>query len=425
MTSTVRHPAAADPELATPSPLSSVALVARNDLLRRIRNRSAVITAFVGPVAFAVVFSILVGGASSPTFEIGIVDLDGSEASTELTSALTDEQGDASDEEGDDPVTFSTVADREAAIEALDDGDLDAAIVIPAGFAAAGGPGDAGGTDTTESETLPLSVLRDPGSAIAGQVAESVASSVAARFDLVVTAAELALERTGAPPTAGLLAAAQDAAEPIALGDRSVDGDEVSPAAHYGAAMAILFLFFTAGFAARSVLVEKRDGTLTRVLAGPTTPAMVIAGKTLSVSALALVGFVTVWVVTVVGFDADWGPPVGVLVLMVATVVAVAGVATLVSSLARTPRQAESYTAVVAFAFALLGGNFLGPGQLPDLIERAALFTPNGWALRGFTDLAAGVAAPEDLLPVIGVLLAFGVVFGSVGLARVHRGMIS
>ena len=163
----------------------------------------------------------------------------------------------------------------------------------------------------------------------------------------------------------------------------AVGGRDVSPAGYYGAAMSILFLFFTTGFAARSILAEKRDGTLARLLSGPTPPAAVIGGKTASVSVLGLAGFVTVWGVTTLLFGAYWGPPAAVLALMAATVVAVAGVATLVASLARTRQQAESYTAMVTFALALIGGNFLGPGQLPEVLSRLALLTPNGWALTG------------------------------------------
>ena len=209
------------------------------------------------------------------------------------------------------------------------------------------------------------------------------------------------------------------------LDDLAAEAANIEPSAYYGAAMSILFLFFTVGFAARSVIAEKQAGTLARILSGPTGPATVILGKTSSVSTLALAGFVTVWGVTTAVFGADWGPPAAVLALMGATVIAVAGVATLVSSLARTPQQAESYTAVVTFALALIGGNFLGPGQLPGLLRDASLLTPNGWALRGFTDLASGSTDLTGLGPTILVLLGFGVVFGSVGLTRVHRLMTS
>lgn len=75
----------------------------------------------------------------------------------------------------------------------------------------------------------------------------------------------------------------------------------------------------------------------------------------------------------------------------------------------------------VAFALALLGGNFLGPGAAPELLARLALLTPNGWALRGFTDVAVDAATTGELVRTLAVLTATGVGFGGVGVARMHR----
>ncbi|MCD9625543.1 ABC transporter permease [Rhabdothermincola salaria] len=404
---------ATHPDLRPPGGSRATGIVAGSDLRRRIRNRSALLTAFAGPLVFAVVFSTLIGGATSSRFEVAVVDMDRSETSAAIVSGLLADDGGSPDQPSEDAsaVTFTRLDGRAAAEAAVDDGEVDAAIVVPEGYEAAAQ------TPTPSS----LVVLRNPGRTIAGQVAESVATSVAGRVLQVATAAALATDLTGTAPSADLLQAARDAASPLGLGQLDVDRDEISPAAYYGAAMSILFLFFTVGLAARSVLAERTDGTLVRLLSGPTPPGAVIAGKTSSVAALGLAGFVTVWVVTSVVFGAGWGNPAGVVVLMVATVIAIAGVATLVTSLARTPQQAESYTALVAFAFALLGGNFLGPGQLPGVLEQASLLTPNGWALRAFTELAAGTADPTQLATTVAVLVGFGVVFGTIGLARVHR----
>lgn len=185
--------------------------------------------------------------------------------------------------------------------------------------------------------------------------------------------------------------------------------------------MSILFLFFTAGFAARSLLAERRDGTLARVLATPTSPGQVIAGKVLSVSVLGLAGFTTVWAVTSLVFGAHWGNPGAVLALIVATVVAVGGVSTLVSSLGRTEQQADAYTSAVTFVFALLGGNFIGPGLGPDLLRTLSRLTPNGWALQAFTDLAAGAATAVGVGTALAVLLGIGLVTGVAGILRVRR----
>jgi ABC-2 type transport system permease protein len=185
--------------------------------------------------------------------------------------------------------------------------------------------------------------------------------------------------------------------------------------------MSVLFLFFTVSFAARSLLAEKEGGTLARVLATPTRPGALAIGKTLAVSALALAGFVTVWVVTSVGFDGDWGNPLGVVLVMIATVAALAGVATFIASLAETERQADAFTSIVTFAFALIGGNFVRPGQNPAALETLALFTPNGWSLQAFTDLSADAATVASVLGSIGVLLGFALLFGTIGVVRARR----
>jgi len=375
-------------------------VVAGADLRRRLRNRSALVVAFLGPLSLGVVFSVLVGGASGSTFEIGVVDLDGSAASSDLVASLVAANAEQ------DQVRFTPVEgdDRErSARRQVVDGDLGAAIVLGPGLADIG-------------------VLRDPEQPVTGQVAESVAQSIASGYErvglAVATTATL-----GVTPSEEVVAAATGAPPSLALADQPVGGRELSPGAFYGASMAVLFLFFTVGFAARSVLMERQTGTLARQLATPATPGAILAGKTLSVAVLGSAGFVTVWLVTSVLFGSPWGSPVAVLALMAATVLAVAGVATFVASLARSERQADAATTVTAFVLALLGGNFVGP-NLPPLLRRLSVLTPNGWALRSFTALNTDAAGLREILTALAVLTGMGVVFGAVGVVRVRRVML-
>ena len=46
-------------------------------------------TAFVGPLALAVVFGLLVGGAGAGGFRIGVVDADGSHRARSMAGELT------------------------------------------------------------------------------------------------------------------------------------------------------------------------------------------------------------------------------------------------------------------------------------------------------------------------------------------------
>lgn len=381
--------------------MRAVLVIARGDLVRRVRNRSALITAVVAPLALSVVFSLVVGGpGGSARFDIGVVAATGG-LPGEIATGLV--EADAT------PVRFVRVDSSTTAARRVDDGELDAALVIPTGIEEAIG-----------GRAVTLEVLRNPDQVVSGGIAESVATDIAQRLDRVARVLSVAGE-AGADVDGSTMAAAMELESAVAVVAGRSAGRDLTPAAFFGASMSMLFLFFTVGFASESVLVERRQGTLDRLLSTPTSAATVLAGKAVSVAVLGLVGFCVVWGVTSVGFGARWGWWPAVLVLIVATTVAVAGVATFAASLARTEQQTQTVTAAVAFTLALLGGNFVGPGQSPELLGTLSRLTPNGWALGAFADLATDTATVTGTLRALVVLVGFGVALGAVGAARIHR----
>lgn len=256
---------------------------------------------------------------------------------------------------------------------------------------------------------------------MSGEVARAVAQSIAAAFDRVGLAVATVERVTGGPPPEGLIDAAAEAEAAVVLVDAPAGGAEIDATAFYGASMSILFMFFTVGLATRSLLDERHDGILDRLLATPTAPGALVGGKVVSVSALAFGGLVVTWGATTLGFGADWGPPRTVLAVIGATVVAVGGVSLFVTSLARTPQQADAATSTVAFALALAGGNFVGPSEAPGLLATLRPLTPNGQALQAFTEAAADRATIAEVAPGLAVMVAVGVVLGGIGLLRARR----
>lgn len=376
-------------------------LVARVDLRRRLRNRSALVTALVGPLALAAIFGVLVGGADGGALRVGIADADGSPTSAAIADGLVGARA-----EGVEFVALAPGAVRAA----VEDDEVGAALVLGDGLEgalAAGGPSA-------------LSVIRRADAQISGGVALAVARGIEGRARQVRLSVATAAA-SGTAPDAATIAAARAAPAPWTLDEQALGGSEVSAPAYYGASMAILFLFFTVAYAPRSLIGERHDGTLARILATPTRLAEVVVGKTLAVGILAFAGFCTVWAVTTVVFDARWGAPGAVVVLIAATVLALAGVSMLVSSLARTEQGADIAASVVTFTFALLGGSFVTPGAAPELLQRLALLTPNGWALRAFTDVSADAAGIGSIASTVGVLIVLGAVAGAIGLLRIAR----
>jgi ABC-2 type transport system permease protein len=303
-------------------------------------------------------------------------------------------------------------ADEAGARRDLEAGLIDAVIEVPSGFGATI-PGMAtGGSSPT------LHVLTDANKQIAGDVARSIADGVGARIGTSVLAIATALDARGDTTDAvalqRIVEAGQQVSSPIAVAQVDVGG-RYPPVAYFGASMGILFLFFTVGAGARSLITERKEGTLDRMRVAPVTDSAVLFGTALGVFIIGLASLLTIWAITSVVFRASWGDPVAVLAILVASVVAVAGISALVGGLARTDAQADGLTAVVAFVFALLGGSFLQPGSLPGLLDQLTLVTPNGWALRGLTRVGAGGAGLADVLPNVLVLLVIGAVTATIG----------
>jgi len=386
--------------------MRAVVVIAGLELRRRLRDRSLLILGVAAPLLLAFIISAAFGsGGGGFEATIAVADDDRSPMSSGLVEGL--QQAETG------PLRIVTAPGGRAARQVVEEEGAAAAIVVPTGFAA----GIERGTP------VPLTVIVDPSKALVGSIAEAVADGIAARIDTARLAVATAIEAGGADPAA-LIADAASLEPAIDIADDFGSGtNELDLGAYFGPSMAILFLFFTIGGAARSLLTERHQGTLTRVRAAPIADGQVLAGKSVAAVALGLLSVAVLWGATAVLLGADWGDPGGVVVLSIATVLAVAGVGALLAALARTDAQAEAYTTMAAFTLALLGGNFLGPGNKPALLERLALFTPNGWALRGFTELSIDGADLSGVIGPVVVLVSIGAACGAVAGLRLRRVM--
>jgi ABC-2 type transport system permease protein len=291
------------------------------------------------------------------------------------------------------------------------DGNVNAAIVVPPGFSV-----------RSESSRAPdVEVLARPDQLLGEGIARAVADGFMAHVDATRMAVATTASVAPTPSDGGVLAAvAQEAASIEAvdvLADRT-PGRAVPPATYYAPAMAILFAFFLAGFGARSFLAERRDNTMARMLAAPVPRGAVIAGKALATFVVGFVSLLVMYLASSVAFHANWGNPVAVVALCASTVASVMAVTALVTTFARTDDQANGYTGIVTFVFGLVGGNFIATYQLPSFLRKLSELTPNGWALRGFSDLAAGTGVVAAVALPLAAVGAFTLVCGGRAMRR-------
>jgi ABC-2 type transport system permease protein len=387
----------------------AILVIAAKDLRQRFRDRSALILGFVAPLGIATLMSFAFQASEEFHANVGVVNADDGVLAGAFLGAL----------EGPELAKVISVTPVDSVSDARDQVDravVDAAIVIPDGFSEAA----AGGSPT------PVDVLTSVDNPLAGEVARAIASAFVAQVNANRLSVATAIAAGASPARLGeLLTAVSNVRLPEQTNQQPVSGKPLHAVSYYAPAMGIFFVLFAVGFTARSFFGEQRGGTLERMAAAPIRSSAILVGKAVSVFVYVLASLATVAVVTTVAFDADWGSPVATAAVCAAVAIAVVTLTAIVISAARTERQAEGLSSILVFALALLGGNFLFISAAPPLMRTLALGTPNGWALRAFTDLATTSGGlGHDLrliaIPVLAIML-FSLVVGTIAIALSRR----
>jgi ABC-2 type transport system permease protein len=382
--------------------------IAGKDLRERGRDRSAFLVALVLPLALAFIYGSLFGPAATPrALQFAVVDLDGSAIAHAFVADVLEPMA------RQDILRVRSAATVDEASRLADAGTIDAAFVLPAGFGAA-----AQGMAATD-----ILVIGNIDAPTGTDVARSIASAYVTQLNSIRTAVAAAAEdASGMPPEQLALLAerARSTAAPVLLQNVSASAKVLDLKAYFAAGMAIFFLFFTVQFGVSSLLDERANGTLSRLLAAPIRPAAVLAGKLLASLLLGLVSMAALMTATALIMGIAWGDPVGVGLVVLGGVLAATGVTALVASLARTMEQAGGWNAIVAVTLALLGGSMFPISQLGGVVATVGLATPHAWFMRGLGELAAG-GGPADVLPAVAAMSAFGAMFGALALLRLRK----
>lgn len=366
----------------------AAALLALNGIRRGVRNKTVILMGVVGPLVLGGVLALAFGG-SGPQTSVAVVDLDGSPVSAQVVEGLEGAFGDAggTGAEAQDRGDMSglsvsgepDVGSMAEARELVESGEFDSAVVIPSGY----GDSVAAGFGAQTGTPRPLVAVTAADELVASAVAEAMARSVASSTDL---------RRAVASAVAG---AGGDVAEvlssdpqPVLRSERGTYSGDFDAPLFLGPLAVFLFLGLSVN--AKSLVRDEHLGILDRVRSTPLSTWSVVAGSAAAVMVTGLLGATLVVVASSLVFDAAWGDPLDVAVVLVAFVASVAGLLGLVAGVASTEQQADSWTNLMAFGFAVIGGSFFGGALLPGVLGFIGMLTPNGAAMVALLDAGPG-----------------------------------
>ncbi len=384
--------------------------IAVKDLIIRVRDRSAFVVLLVMPLAMIIVLGTVFNWSGS-SFKacVTVVDLDHGEMAQHLTHDVF-----ASDRLNSLLVvtTVSTEAEAHALVE---QGKTGAAVIIPADFT----------ENVTAGKTTSVTVLGNPETANQAGVVRTIVESFTAEVQRRQLAASVAIGRLQVPgtvPEQSMQEAVQSVLQQVNSAEQenlvhvvttTQEGTKVPKALdYYAVGMALLYLIFTANTGTESMLEEKRQYTLQRVSITPTSRLQILLGKLVGIFILSALQFAMIILFTRFIYGVRWGSSVpAVIAMALSTVLAGAGLSTLIAALAGTPEQAGSIGPAVALVYSLLGGSMWPVYRMPAWMTSLSHLTFTRWSIEGFTHLMVYGGGIASVLRPVGVCLAMAAAF--------------
>ncbi|MGD8753650.1 MAG: ABC transporter permease [Anaerolineales bacterium] len=191
------------------------------------------------------------------------------------------------------------------------------------------------------------------------------------------------------------------------------------------AGFTVMFIFFVVYMAAESVLKEREAGTLRRLVAAPIPRGAVIGGKLLAYMVLPCLQAIVLFGIANLFFDISLGQaPLALIVLTLLTAAVASSMGLLIATFAKTANQASNIGLAAGFIFSIVGGVVPIGGQpfsrMGGFISILARLTPHAHALEGYLKVMADDAGFVQILPEMGILLAFGVAFYAIATWRLR-----
>lgn len=368
--------------------IATIVHLALKDWKLFFNDRQAALLCFAVPILLASTFGAIFYRADSaqgmPCLPIYIVNEDHEPFTQQVIERLcTNQEIDARQ------------TSRQVAFKALDKEETGVVLILPQGF------GQWIQNPSTSSEAK-VEIYHQPTRAYEGRWAEGVLT-------------EAFLKSAANQWTVSYKGALSNWSRPFEVSHARMPGslDIAAHAyAHSFCGMTLQYLLFWGMDSGLLLLSERRRGIWHRMRAAPMGFSSMFLSRVLSISVIALLQIATTFSFGALVFDVQiQGSMIGFGLMALSSALLASATGLLVASIGGTEARARSLSIVAILSLSLLGGLWLPSMLMPDWAQRLALALPTTWAARGF---AAATWRGQDLtaiLPCVGMVTLFSLVF--------------
>lgn len=394
--------------------------LALKDLLQIFRDWKSFLFLLFMPILFTLVFGFAFGGTDSSDentdsrLPVVVSDQDDGQFSAILLELIDTSDVIREEAVGDD----STL---EALEEEVDNDELAAAIIIPAGYSAG----------LLTDQPLKLTTILKPDTS-AGATAQNAIQGVANRLVNIINTAQFsvqvhekeqpfedeaarqrffdnALEQT-------LSAWDQPPFTVLTSQTGASEDEEISANAFTHSSPGMMVQFAIAGLigAAQVLVDERKSGSLRRLLTTAMSRAEIILGHFTAMLIMIFAQIIILIAFAQIFLDVPYlRAPLAIFLVALATALFTASMGLLIGTLAKKPEQAVVMSLIPMFILSGFGGAWVPLEFTSPAFQKIGHLSPIAWSMDGFQNIIARGMGIESVLLPTAVLLGFAVVLFS------------
>ncbi|TFW16210.1 ABC transporter permease [Massilia arenosa] len=430
--------------------MNALKALVRKDIVLYLQDRRALLLNLVMPLVLAAFFGYLFGGSGeqkTSRIDVALVMQDSGATAQKIASGL---KADAS--------LRITEMPRAQAEEAVRKGAQKAAIVIPAGFGEAAGSALFGAGEKPKidvlydpSQTAVLAMVRGlltqqvmqtvSADMFGGQGGQKFTEKAMKELDANADASNAplrdflgSLKTFQAAQNAGTAASAAGGGSgaksagltmPFTTSEQPVTSKQLAAGyngyAHSFAGMSVQFILFMGIDMGIGILLARRMGIWSRLLAAPITLRTVLAARAVSGAIIAFGLLVVIFAAAKLIFGVTIVNLAGFVGVAVCFALLTSSFGLLIAAFGKTPEAARGIAVFATLIMVMLGGAWVPSFLFPEWMQTLTMFVPTRWAVDGFDAMTWRGLGMDAALQAMGAELLFAVVFATLAIWRFTR----
>jgi ABC-type multidrug transport system permease subunit len=170
------------------------------------------------------------------------------------------------------------------------------------------------------------------------------------------------------------------------MGD--TEEDHISGIVHVVAGTSVMMLLFSVAGIGGSLIDEKQEGMLKKLLCSPIHPNHILYGKMVYANIVSVIQLVIMFIFAWLVFGLNILPHLPSLALMILVIAyACSGFGIVLASIAKSRQQVQGLSTIIVLVMSAIGGSMIPIFIMPEIMQKIAVVSVNYWGIQGFYDI--------------------------------------